>query len=147
MKSNQEKTTYGRLRVLTAPPTSVHEIGGGAALGANTASETASPREMEGSPFCFDAKSGGTGNDGAGGRRNVTSSGSTTPANASSGRRSNLRPSSGTGSTQRLSGGNRDHSVTQFAVIDDENVSALQQVFFFCLNQLARPNSIVICAF
>lgn len=43
-------------------------------------------------------------------------------------RRTNLRSSSGCGSTQRLSGGNRDHSVTQFALIDDENVSALQQV-------------------
>lgn len=39
-----------------------------------------------------------------------------------------MRTSSGCGSSQRLSGGNRDHSVTQFAVIDDENVSALQQV-------------------
>ncbi|XP_065371715.1 tau-tubulin kinase homolog Asator [Calliphora vicina] len=56
----------------------------------------------------------------------------------------NLRPSSVAGSTQRLnssvcaagtisnttrgSGGGGDHSVTQFALIDDENVSALQQV-------------------
>lgn len=55
----------------------------------------------------------------------------------------NLRPSSSTaGSTQRLSSGsvggggggggnsmaNRDHSVTQYALIDDDNVSALQQM-------------------
>ena len=54
----------------------------------------------------------------------------------------NLRPSSVTGSTQRLNssacgvtcatlttrGSGGDHSVTQFALIDDENVSALQQV-------------------
>lgn len=55
----------------------------------------------------------------------------------------NLRPASSTaGSTQRLSSGsvggggggggnsvaNRDHSVTQFALIDDDNVSALQQM-------------------
>ncbi|TMW50191.1 hypothetical protein DOY81_004730 [Sarcophaga bullata] len=54
----------------------------------------------------------------------------------------NLRPSSATGSTQRLNssacgvtcatlttrGSGGDHSVTQFALIDDENVSALQQV-------------------
>lgn len=56
----------------------------------------------------------------------------------------NLRPSSVAGSTQRLNSsvggvgntnvattrgsGGGDHSVTQFALIDDENVSALQQV-------------------
>lgn len=54
----------------------------------------------------------------------------------------NLRPSSVTGSTQRLNssvctggglgsatrGSGGDQSVTQFALIDDENVSALQQV-------------------
>ncbi|XP_037825842.1 tau-tubulin kinase homolog Asator isoform X7 [Lucilia sericata] len=57
----------------------------------------------------------------------------------------NLRPSSVAGSTQRLnssvcgagtatiatargSAGGGDHSITQFALIDDENVSALQQV-------------------
>lgn len=54
----------------------------------------------------------------------------------------NLRPSSVTGSTQRLNssvcgvtcatvttrGSGGDHSLTQFALIDDENVSALQQV-------------------
>lgn len=72
-------------------------------------------------------------------RRNIASAGSGT-AGSSSNRRSNLRTSSGCGSSQRLSGGNRDHSVTQFAVIDDENVSALQQVserdFFFSYEQI-----------
>lgn len=116
IKMTAEKTTYGRLRVLTAPPTSVHEMG---------ASETASPRENDGSPFSFDKGAvvslGGSDQQ----RRSVISSAGTTS------RRSNLRPSSGTGSTQRLSGcTTRDHSVTQCALIDDDNVSALQQVFF-----------------
>ena len=128
MKLNQEKTTYGRLRVLTAPPTSVHELG---------ASETASPRDLEGSPFSFDVNKGASeprrpvaavNSSNSGGGAVSTGGGS----GGSSGRRGNLRPSSGTGSTQRLSGCgggvNRDHSVTQFALIDDENVSALQQV-------------------
>lgn len=56
------------------------------------------------------------------------SAGIATAGSSNTSRRSNLRTSSGCGSSQRLSGGNRDHSVTQFAVIDDENVSALQQV-------------------
>lgn len=46
----QEKTTYGRLRVLTAPPTSVHEMAGGVttamatAVAGATGSETTSER-------------------------------------------------------------------------------------------------------
>jgi hypothetical protein len=48
-------------------------------------------------------------------------------------RRSNLRLASQNCPSQRISGGGsaatqRDNSVTQFAFIDDENVSALQQV-------------------
>lgn len=107
---SQEKNAFGRLRVLTAPPTSVHEL---------VASETASPRDADASPFSFEIK-------GEPRRTVLTSTGAATTV--SSGRRTNLRPSSGTGSSQRLSGCNRDHSVTQFALIDDENVSALQQV-------------------
>lgn len=49
-------------------------------------------------------------------RRNISSGGS---------RRSNLRPSSGNSS--RFSS-TRDHSITQYALIDDDNVSALQQL-------------------
>ncbi|CAD7094145.1 unnamed protein product [Hermetia illucens] len=128
-KSSQEKSTYGRLRVFTAPPTSVHELAG-------TTAETGSPRETEGSPFSFDLNKMEFRNQrhsaGGGGSGSVG-------MNITGGRRSNLRPSSGSGSTHRLSssggdrgglsiGGNRDHSVTQFALIDDENVSALQQV-------------------
>lgn len=130
----QEKTTYGRLRVLTAPPTSVHEMATGGAAAGTTGSETTSPRDFDGLPFLFDAKGG----DGTthGSRRNLGSGSSGSgvggatagTSGVGSNRRTNLRTSSGCGSTQRLSGGNRDHSVTQFALIDDENVSALQQV-------------------
>lgn len=68
--------------------------------------------------------------DGPGGHgsRRSASGGAIGISGIGANRRSNLRSSSGCGSTQRLSGGNRDHSVTQFALIDDENVSALQQV-------------------
>ncbi|XP_055857732.1 tau-tubulin kinase homolog Asator isoform X2 [Episyrphus balteatus] len=143
---SQDKSTYGRLRVLTAPPSCVHEL---------IASETGSPRENEAFPFSLDANKssadyvrnnrnhqsagesaavsgrlvgggGSSGGGGGGGSANASSAGG-----CGSGRRSNLRPSpgTGTGSTQRLSGGTtRDHSVTQFALIDDENVSALQQM-------------------
>lgn len=73
--------------------------------------------------------------DGHCSRRNIGSAGSGTGGSSGANRRSNLRTSSGCGSSQRLSGGNRDHSVTQFAVIDDENVSALQQVSFVLSSQ------------
>lgn len=101
----QEKTTYGRLRVLTAPPTSVanvHELAQDA---------TGSPRDSDNLPFQYDVKivAGGDG------RKNQR----------------RHRPNSGSSvNLQRLnsSGTNRDHSITQFALIDDENVSALQQM-------------------
>jgi hypothetical protein len=99
----QEKTTYGRLRVLTAPPTSVanvHELGQDA---------TSSPRDNDNIPFQYDVKIVGEG------RKNQR----------------RHRPNSGSSvNLQRLnsSGTNRDHSITQFALIDDENVSALQQM-------------------
>lgn len=109
----KEKSAYGRLRVLTAPPTSVHDIGNSTGAGPVT-----SPRDMEG--FLFDLKGSET-TSGNVSRRNA--SGSTGPGTS---RRSNLRTSSG-GSTQRLCSVNRDHSLTQFAQIDDENISALQQ--------------------
>lgn len=101
----QEKTTYGRLRVLTAPPTSVanvHELGQSDATG--------SPRDNDNSPFQYDVK-----------------------IVAGDGRKNQRRHRPNSGSSvnlQRLnsSGTNRDHSITQFALIDDENVSALQQM-------------------
>ena len=101
----QEKTTYGRLRVLTAPPTSVanvHELAQDA---------TSSPRDNDNLPFQYDVKIVG----GTDGRKNQR----------------RHRPNSGSSvNLQRLnsSGTNRDHSITQFALIDDENVSALQQM-------------------
>lgn len=101
----QEKTTYGRLRVLTAPPTSVsnvHELAQDA---------TGSPRDSDNLPFQYDVK---------------IVSGSECRKN-----QRRHRPNSGSSvNLQRLnsSGTNRDHSITQFALIDDENVSALQQM-------------------
>uniref|UniRef100_A0A336LRB2 CSON001817 protein n=1 Tax=Culicoides sonorensis TaxID=179676 RepID=A0A336LRB2_CULSO len=102
--SKPERATYGRLRVLTAPPTSATNdlIGGSAA-------DTASPKDKDFMPFSFDSK-------------NVHE----TRRSANRRSKSNLRPSSGSG-TNLSSGTNRDHSITQFALIDDENVSALQQ--------------------
>lgn len=103
-QTKQEKTTYGRLRVLTAPPTSVanvHELGQDA---------TGSPRDSDNLPFQYDVK---------------VVSGSESRKNR------RHRPNSGSSvNLQRLnsSGTNRDHSITQFALIDDENVSALQQM-------------------
>lgn len=100
-----EKTTYGRLRVLTAPPTSVanvHEL----------AQDTGSPKEGDNQPFQYDVKIiGGSDSSRKNQRRHRPNSGSSV----------NL---------QRLNsaGTNRDHSITQFALIDDENVSALQQM-------------------
>lgn len=43
--NSQEKTTYGRLRVLTAPPTSVHEMAGGVSAAAATAAAGATGSE------------------------------------------------------------------------------------------------------
>lgn len=188
----QDKTTYGRLRVLTAPPTSVHELGNAAAAVNGAASESASPRDQmadnvgggAGSPFSFDQSghqvpgghqlqhsqsqsnygtahqkscgaassaaestprrhqhnqqanslSGGVASSVGGTGSNRRSGGGSTVSAAGT----TLRPaSSATGSTQRLSSGgggggssaaNRDHSVTQFALIDDDNVSAMQQM-------------------
>lgn len=112
---------------MTAPPTSVHEIAGGIGGVGTTGSEATSPRDNEAAAFMFDGKSGDN-PSGHGSRRSASGGGIISASGASTNRRSNLRSSSGCGSTQRLSGGNRDHSVTQFALIDDDNVSALQQV-------------------
>lgn len=95
VSNKQEKATYGRLRVLTAPPTSVNEL----------TSESSNVRNDKGAPKPIPDQ-----------RRNISSGGS---------RRANLRPSSGSSSTRFST---RDHSITQYALIDDENVSALQQI-------------------
>lgn len=104
----QEKTTYGRLRVLTAPPTSVanvHEL---------AQDNTGSPRDSDNLPFQYDVKIvGGSGNENRKGQRRH-------------------RPNSGSSvNLQRLNSASattRDHSITQFALIDDENCSALQNM-------------------
>lgn len=90
---------------MTAPPTSVtnvHELAQEA---------TGSARDTEASPFQYDVKIVGSSEARKNQRRHRPNSGSSV----------NL---------QRLnsSGTNRDHSITQFALIDDENVSALQQM-------------------
>lgn len=119
-KINQhEKIAYGRLRVLTAPPTSVHDMAGAT----RSSNDAAFPTEIEGKFIILDGKKGSSNEDGH--KANLNMAGSSVMG-SSSVKRSNLKSYSG--STQRLSGGNRDNSVTQFALIDDENVSALQQV-------------------
>jgi hypothetical protein len=122
-----EKTAYSRLRVLTAPPTSIHEMGknpgdgymGGlfhsiSSLPVHSA-DIGSPRDVDASPLSYEIKTDQ--------KKSLQNS---------SIRRSNLRLSSQNYPSQRISGGSAttraDNSVTQFAFIDDENVSALQQV-------------------
>ncbi|XP_070138418.1 tau-tubulin kinase homolog Asator isoform X3 [Drosophila bipectinata] len=142
---DEQKAMFGRLRVLTAPPMSVHEltVGGGHS------------KTNENEPNLLLAASTSTGVTG-----NTLSSKlinqhgqavpivSIPPVNRRSATSTNLRPSSsggGSSSIQRFNSGSTcfvpsgtmsnaarssgcDHSVTQFALIDDENVSALQQV-------------------
>jgi hypothetical protein len=109
----KEKTTYGRLRVLTAPPTSVtnvHELAQDA---------TGSPRDNDNLPFQYDVKIvGGHGSTGGGGNEGRKNQRRHRPNSGSSVNLQRLNSSSAT----------RDHSITQFALIDDENVSALQNM-------------------
>lgn len=104
----QEKTTYGRLRVLTAPPTSVANVHELAQDGG-----TGSPRDNDSVPFQYDVKIVGTSESQRKGQRRH-------------------RPNSGSSvNLQRLNSASattRDHSITQFALIDDENCSALQNM-------------------
>ncbi|KAL7044773.1 hypothetical protein ACKWTF_002043 [Chironomus riparius] len=102
----EEKTTYGRLRVLTAPPTSVanvHEL---------AQESTGSPRDSENVPFQYDVKIVGGNESRKGQRRHRPNSGSSV----------NLQRLNSASATTR------DHSITQFALIDDENISALQNM-------------------
>jgi hypothetical protein len=102
----QEKTTYGRLRVLTAPPTSVTNVHELAQEG------TGSPRDNENVPFQYDVKIVGGTESRKGQRRHRPNSGSSV----------NLQRLNSASATTR------DHSITQFALIDDENCSALQNM-------------------
>lgn len=159
------KSTYGRLRVLTAPSASAHELNCSGTNATTILNEPGlSQKENNVLPYSFDsvtpaAAVAATSATLPSQRLATTASqrsqflqhlnsigcGGThigTAANRRSATSTNLRPSSagggGSASTQRLSsggsttrgsgGGGGDHSVTQFALIDDENVSALQQV-------------------
>lgn len=88
-------------------------------------SEAGSQRDNEGTPLSFEATKSIQIHDTT--KTNVSrETGNGSAAERSERRRPNLRPSSVTGSSQRISSANRDNSVTQFALIDDDNVS--QQV-------------------
>lgn len=151
-----KSTTFGRLRVLTAPPMSVHEL----TVNQQGSADLPSMKNELNAPFTAGNLTG-SGNSSSskfainlhGQMFNITNM---PPVNRRSVTSTNLRPSSSgggaintTNSMQRINsggstttgGGNgasntarssltgdRDHSVTQFALIDDENVSALQQV-------------------
>ncbi|KAH8256473.1 hypothetical protein KR032_009427, partial [Drosophila birchii] len=145
-----KSATFGRLRVLTAPPMSVHE------LTANQQGpiDLPSMKQEQNVPFTAGNLAGsGTSSSSKfainlhGQMFNIANM---PPVNRRSVTSTNLRPSSSggggttnttTSSIQRINSGStttgggrssftgdRDHSVTQFALIDDENVSALQQV-------------------
>ncbi|KAH8283410.1 hypothetical protein KR054_010834 [Drosophila jambulina] len=147
-----KSATFGRLRVLTAPPMSVHEL----TVSQQGSIDLPSIKQEQNAPLT-------TGNLANSGNSSSTkfalnlhgqmlNIANMPPVNRRSVTSTNLRPSSSggggasgtTSSIQRINsgstttgGGNtarstltgdRDHSVTQFALIDDENVSALQQV-------------------
>lgn len=138
-----QKSTYGRLRVLAAPPIQTqcgHEGSDFDAIFCGNDSSSTPKAVICPRDHIFGM---------------TTTTATIPPAHRRSMTSTNLRPSSsgagsatatGSVSTQRLSGGSgggvaavgsitaakssfaADHSVTQFALIDDENVSALQQV-------------------
>ncbi|KQS21498.1 uncharacterized protein Dere_GG16446, isoform C [Drosophila erecta] len=147
--AEEQKSTFGRLRVLTAPPMSVHDLTAGGGHGQQvsdlsgkqdqcTASTNAAPigGSSSSTKFCTQ-------------HVQIFGMAAMPPINRRSATSTNLRPSSSgvnTNSSQRINCGSTvsggvgtgsntarssvagDHSVTQFALIDDENVSALQQV-------------------
>ncbi|XP_033237085.1 tau-tubulin kinase homolog Asator isoform X6 [Drosophila pseudoobscura] len=145
---DDQKSTYGRLRVLTAPPMSVHDLTVGGAQSQH-GDELSATYDQDALAFC-----GGGGSSASKvaicQRGQVFGMVGIPPVNRRSATSTNLRPSSsgaGSNSIQRINSasagaagqsvtGNNtarssvtgDHSVTQFALIDDENVSALQQV-------------------
>ncbi|XP_017033621.1 tau-tubulin kinase homolog Asator isoform X3 [Drosophila kikkawai] len=147
-----KSATFGRLRVLTAPPMSVHEL----TVNQQASGDLSSMKQEQIAPFTA-GNLAGSGNSSSskfalnlhGQMFNIANM---PPVNRRSVTSTNLRPSSSggggattaTNSMQRINSGStttgggitarssltgdRDHSVTQFALIDDENVSALQQV-------------------
>nr|ABV82390.1 RE15683p [Drosophila melanogaster] len=142
--TEEQKSTFGRLRVLTAPPMSVHDLpsGGGHSHQVSdlsgkqdpyAATSNAAPIGINSSSTKFGSQHG-----------QIFGLAAMPPINRRSATSTNLRPSSsasqrinsgstiggavGNGSNTARSSVAGDHSVTQFALIDDENVSALQQV-------------------
>lgn len=101
-----EKPPYGRLRVLTAPPTSVHDIVANIRTTSTIGNNVQKECEEKSNAIAL---------------KNIPQENLNNTAVV---KRSNIKAS--TALSQRY--GNRDNSVTQFAVIDDENISALQQV-------------------
>lgn len=105
-----EKPPYGRLRVLTAPPTSVQDIVTRPPSAMSTErSQLLDSGEKLREPMKLVSP-----------QENLLNSSSSMV------RRMHMKSNSSLGRH-----GNRDHSITQFAVIDDENISALQQVSHF----------------
>ncbi|XP_032579784.1 tau-tubulin kinase homolog Asator isoform X1 [Drosophila sechellia] len=142
--TEEQKSTFGRLRVLTAPPMSVHDLttGGGHSQQVSdltgkqdpyAATTNAAPIGINSTSTKFGSQHG-----------QIFGLAAMPPINRRSATSTNLRPSSsasqrvnsgsaiaggvGNGSNTARSSVAGDHSVTQFALIDDENVSALQQV-------------------
>ncbi|XP_053967775.1 tau-tubulin kinase homolog Asator-like [Anastrepha ludens] len=153
--SNLNKNMNATEPLIKVPPiatASVYDlvIGSGGLI----LTEMGSPQDHDATPFSFHATTGASKGGVADMQQHILGSprmlhlGSTgalpqqqtisvPPSNRRSVTSTNLRPSFGSGgSTHRFSSGGTtrgnngfgDHSMTQFALIDDENVSALQQV-------------------
>ncbi|XP_016967319.1 tau-tubulin kinase homolog Asator isoform X1 [Drosophila biarmipes] len=144
--SQEPKSTFGRLRVLTAPPMSVHDLTTGGHIQQGTdLSIKQDPSSSNAGPAAGNSSSSKLAINQHGQIFGITLMPQVNRRSATS---TNLRPSSsggntnpihrinigsaggggGTGSNTARSSVAGDHSVTQFALIDDENVSALQQV-------------------
>ncbi|XP_017062735.1 tau-tubulin kinase homolog Asator isoform X3 [Drosophila eugracilis] len=145
--SEDQKSTFGRIRVLTAPPTSVHDLTATGGHGQQGSDLSEKPDR-----YTTNTNAGIAAENGSAAKFTINQHGqifgmSVMPTvNRRSATSTNLRPSSSvtnanstqkitTGSTGTGTGNNTarssvagDHSVTQFALIDDDNVSALQQV-------------------
>ncbi|XP_017051372.1 tau-tubulin kinase homolog Asator isoform X2 [Drosophila ficusphila] len=149
--ADEPKSTFGRLRVLTAPPMSVHDFtAGGVSLPGSDLSVKPEPHTQ----FSTSANAGPFAGNSSSSKfamnqhSQIFGMNVVPPVNRRSATSTNLRPSSSganTSSTQKIYSGSAgggvgtgsitarssvagDHSVTQYALIDDENVSALQQV-------------------
>ncbi|KAH8269799.1 hypothetical protein KR018_008129, partial [Drosophila ironensis] len=142
-KKSLEEQKSTRIRVLTAPPMSVHDLNGGGVQNQQGTDEIGQHFQILAGACVAPTESSAT-------AKLISQQGKTLgmvsipPVNRRSATSTNLRPSSsggGTNTVQRLNSGSLatgantarssfggDHSVTQFALIDDENVSALQQV-------------------